>query len=213
MKDTNYKMVGKVKFMKLWMIVVSMLLSFSASAYETYYYRDANYNRRAWYYNRVEDGSGDKLMIMCPRYLDAAFEDKEIKSDRYTEIKDGYVGDLIVPEEIRGFPVVAIDKAGFYASTNITSVTLHNGIAYIGEAAFHSCSKLRSVNIPDGIDSIEPGTFWACSSLTQIELPDSVTEIGSQAFTGCSKLHSIVIPKNVSSIGGQAFYLSGVYDV
>ena len=92
------------------------------------------------------------------------------------------------------------------AESDITEITIPEGVTSIGGSAFYGCSNLTSVTIPDGVTSIAGGAFCNCSSLTSITIPDSVTSIGGSAFSGCSSLTSITIPDSVTSIGDRAFY-------
>ncbi len=57
----------------------------------------------------------------------------------------------------------------------------------IAGRAFSRCTDLTSITIPDGVTSIGWGAFYGCSGLTSITLPDSVTSIGSNAFSKCSE--------------------------
>ncbi|MBR0488626.1 MAG: leucine-rich repeat protein [Prevotella sp.] len=93
-----------------------------------------------------------------------------------------YTGDIVIPEEICGFPVVGIWQFAFYGRTGVTSVTIPNSVTTIGTDAFNGCT-----------------------GLTSIEIPNSVTTIGQEAFEGCSNLTSVTIGNGISSIGYNAF--------
>ena len=68
--------------------------------------------------------------------------------------------------------------------SEITSVSLPDGLTRIGEGAFHSCSSLTSITIPYSVTTIGEYAFYYCSSLTDITIPNSVTNIGYNAFSG-----------------------------
>ena len=89
--------------------------------------------------------------------------------------------------------------------TQITSVSLPDGLTTIGTGAFQYCSALTSVEIPASVTSINMGAFQYCSALTSVELPNGLTTIGRSAFINCSALTSIEIPASVTSIGIDAF--------
>ena len=98
--------------------------------------------------------------------------------------KDGYKGDIIVPETV-----------------------VHESVSYrvtsIGEDAF-AYSDLKSIVIPDSVTVIDGGAFED-SFLTSVIIPDSVTSIGSCAFNYCDNLLSVVIGKSVTIIFYEAF--------
>ena len=89
--------------------------------------------------------------------------------------------------------------------TQITSVSLPDGLTTIGTGAFQYCSALTSVEIPASVTSINMSAFQYCSALTSVELPNGLTTIGRSAFINCSALTSIEIPASVTSIGIDAF--------
>ncbi len=97
---------------------------------------------------------------------------------------DGEIlGDVIIPNEYDGKPVLEIDYCGF---------NMQYG--------------MKSVKLPDGLKTISACAFEKCSGLTEIVIPDSVTVIEKFAFEGCNNLKSVVIGKGVKKIGCQAFY-------
>jgi len=78
-------------------------------------------------------------------------------------------------------------------------------ITAIGEFEYEGNTDLTEISIPDGVQVISEGAFLGCTSLRRVDFPSSVTCIGDSAFTMCSALESIVIPEGVSSIGECAF--------
>ena len=132
----------------------------------------------------------------------------------------GAGGDVVIPSTINGMPVVGIggyyvidyywgfiDYYGaFSGRTNVTSVTIGNGVTSIGNGAFFECTGLTSVTIGNGVTSIGDYAFYYCSGLTSVTIPNSVTSIGEQAFYGCSGLTSVTIGNGVTSIGNHAFF-------
>ena len=113
--------------------------------------------------------------------------------------------DIIIPENYKGKPVISIGDSAFAYCSNLTNVTIGNGVTSIGYKAFYGCSSLTSITIPDTVTSIGGSAFAYCS-LTSITIPDGVTSINSYAFYSCSGLTSVTIPDSVTSIGYDAFY-------
>ena len=63
----------------------------------------------------------------------------------------------------------------------------------IGDSAFYKCTELSSVTIPDGLCVIRERTFKDCTRLGSIDLPASVIQIEGYAFQN-SGLTSLTIP-------------------
>ena len=60
----------------------------------------------------------------------------------------------------------------------------------IGNDTFQFCSNLTSITIPEGVTSIGSFAFLYCDSLTSITLPSTVTSIGNDAFLFCISLEA-----------------------
>ena len=86
-----------------------------------------------------------------------------------------YVNSVTIPEGIKYI------GAYTFSDCSITSITLPNSLISIGEGAFQK-SKLASIIIPDGITSIPDYAFYKCNSLLDAKIPDSITSIGKYAF-------------------------------
>ena len=85
--------------------------------------------------------------------------------------KKGYSGDIIIPEVVVSkkvsYKVVGIDTATFKES-NITSITIPDGVTTIGENAFRYCESLTSITIPNSVTTIGKYAFYRCDSLPQM---------------------------------------------
>ena len=82
----------------------------------------------------------------------------------------GYWGsatDIVIPGEIYGDPVVAIDDFAFSYS-DLTSVVIPEGVTDIGEYAFSDCERLVSVSLPSTLVTIGNGAFDCCTSLSDV---------------------------------------------
>lgn len=112
---------------------------------------------------------------------------------------------VVIPAEIDGYKVTSIANNAFQGATEITSVTIPNGVTSIGSMAFAGCTALETVNIPSSVTSIEGLAFTGCSSLKDVDIPNSVTSIGGGAFTGCTSLTNIKIPNGITKIETGTF--------
>ena len=145
----------------------------------------------------------------------------------YGEVINDEVTEIDVPSfiwEIQGFFL--------HNARNVTSVTLHEGLGWIGQGvfkhskietielpaslislgayAFAECENLRSVTFSENssFKNIENHTFASCSSLTEITIPASVVKINDNAFKGCDNLENIYFEntegwQNKPSSGGD----------
>ena len=104
------------------------------------------------------------------QYLDYEIKNGEVT---ITDCDKSITGELIIPSEIEGYPVVSI-----------------------GSWAFGGCTGLTSITIPDSVTSIDYSAFYGCTGLTSITIPDSVTSIDYSAFGGCTGLTSITVDEN-----------------
>ena len=79
-----------------------------------------------------------------------------------------------------------------------------SSIRRIGKGAFWNCSELSEITIPQGVTAIPENTFNGCVKLEKVNLPTSVNTIGNAAFRGCA-ISKLILPESVSSLGSGAF--------
>lgn len=94
-----------------------------------------------------------------------------------------------------------------YAFSQIQSVTISDGVTYIGDYAFHDCRIISELSIPDSVLLTGEYSFSWCTSLTDIDFGKGLREIGKGSFDGLGA-KSITIPGNVLTIGDEAFRAS-----
>ncbi len=104
------------------------------------------------------------------------------------------------------YAVTKINDKAFSDNTNLTVVTLPDGLVEIGEYAFSGCQNLESVALPESLTTFGYNAFGSCKSLKAVKIPSGVTAIPSSCFSECSSLESVTIPEGVTAIGGTAFY-------
>ena len=104
------------------------------------------------------------------------------------------------------YPVIKINDNVFADNTNLTAVTLPDGLVEIGAYAFRECQNLASVTLPESLTTLDHSAFSSCKSLRAVKIPSKVTTIPDQCFNGCSSLESVTIPEGVTTIGDRAFY-------
>ena len=113
-----------------------------------------------------------------------------------TEIMGEYTGNVVVPQTVNyeniDFKVIGVCDEAFYRSYSLVSVTLPEGMKYIGKSAFGQCYELASVTLPEGLETIDYAAFSECS-LTSVTLPASLTSLDAHAFSQCANVSSIKV--------------------
>ena len=131
------------------------------------------------------------------------------------ELDDGtleitkYVGNnatYVIPGEIDGKKVTKIGDSALKGCTELTSITIPDGVTDIGNNAFSGCTSLETVTIPASVTYVGNSAFYGCTSLKSVTVPESVTYIGGYAFAECYSLKYADIPANVTGIGASPFY-------
>jgi len=141
--------------------------------------------------------SGGQAYIGSGTYQDPAI-------DRSTS------GDLIIPSDLSGYPVVGIRNSAFWSCTNLTSIVVPDTVTSIASDAFANCVRVRKVVIPDSVQGNLERAMMDCDALEYVRLPSGMKQLGGQILTGSyggtGSLKTLVIPKGVTSIGGYAFW-------
>ncbi len=126
--------------------------------------------------------------------------DNEVTITRYNG-NDTYV---IVPETIRGCPVVKIQINDMYSTQNIVTLILPNTLKELGDGAFWRSENLKHVTMPHSLKKIGKQAFAQCISLETIDL-SYVETIGEAAFADCSVLSNVILSDKLSIIADHAF--------
>jgi len=130
----------------------------------------------------------------------------------------GAGGDVIIPAQLGGLPVVGIEAGTFWElgsknwgpknrNKRITSITIPDTVTFIGSThygVFQGCEGLTKITLPKNLKIIGNEAFKD-SGLTTIVIPEGVTEIGSRAFEECANLTSVTLPQSIRRIGDSAF--------
>ena len=142
-----------------------------------------------------------------------------------------FVGDLIIPENIKALPIYAFKECRFTGGLNLGNVQelgntcfykcgftgeliIPEGIVNIPEACFTLC-KFSSIHFPSTLRSItSSGDTFGCFDYNQISeliLPEGLTSVGGKAFNYCSKITTLTLPSTLGFIGKSAF--GGCYGI
>ena len=128
-------------------------------------------------------------------------------------------GELIIPANIEGKTVTSIGDKAFAFCTNLTSITIPDGVTNIKDGAFYGCKILTTIEVgAQNVNYAEVNgvlfnkeetllhTYPAGKTGANYVIPDSVTSIGDNAFGACKSLTSITIPDGVTSVDEWAFW-------
>ena len=128
-------------------------------------------------------------------------------------------GKLVIPDTIKGKPVIGIGPHTFLGCRSLTSITIPDSVTSIEGNAFSGCTSLTTIEVSAGnwnytgfngvLFNKERTTLHAYpagKTRASYTIPDSVTSIGWGAFFGCRSLTSITIPDSVTSLGSHAFF-------
>ncbi len=124
-----------------------------------------------------------------------------------TGIADDAAGAVIVPAELGGYTVAAIDRAAFLDCTGMTSLSFEGGdsVTNIAANAFQGCTGLQVAVLPDGLSALSDSLFYGCTNLGSVTIPAGVETIGSSAFAECRVLADAALPDGLAELGESAF--------
>lgn len=113
------------------------------------------------------------------------------------------LSDIILPSGFIKIPMYC------FSYTNLSSVSIPEGINIIGENAFMGCARLSSVNLPYSVRTIDAEAFQDCYNLRSLswDADCNVKYIGDRAFEGCQSLENtgLSYARQLHSIGDSAF--------
>ncbi|MBQ7422922.1 MAG: leucine-rich repeat domain-containing protein [Prevotella sp.] len=71
-------------------------------------------------------------------------------------------------------------------------------VVRVGNEAFYNCSDITSLTIEEGVEEIGKKSFGFCKGITKVVVPNSLKIVGTGAFAGCSNVERIEI-KNLET--------------
>ncbi len=167
--------------------------------------------------------------------LSRELAEKLISNFEYEIGEDGvhitkYMGNdaaVIVPSEIEGTKVTAINQRAFANCDKMVFLSIPYSVQRIENDAFAGCVNLNNIaggdlvtelgegvyrstrileaQIPQGQQQVGYAMFYDCPYLTSVYLPDGLKTIDEIAFADCSNLIELRIPYTVEQIASNAF--------
>lgn len=108
----------------------------------------------------------------------------------------GAGGNVTIPATINvsdiSKPVTKIYTQVFCERSDVTSVTLPEGLQYIGNKAFYG-TGITSLSLPNSITGLGDETFAACQSLASISIGSGSITVNATTFINCPNLASITV--------------------
>lgn len=87
----------------------------------------------------------------------------------------------------------------------LTDIALPDTVTNVSQSAFRNCVRLKTVNLSQNLENVDDSAFRGCVELSDINIPTSLKTIGNYAFSDCKNLSDITIPAQTGSIGTAAF--------
>ena len=117
---------------------------------------------------------------------------------------------VVIPEEIDGLPVTAInqyvfvndspvrgvwlpdtitDLQGGFTNNKMIEVVICEGVVSISNFSFTNCPALHTICLGEKLENIpEYGVFAECLALQELHLPATVSNLHDEAFLGCESV-------------------------
>lgn len=108
--------------------------------------------------------------------------------------------DLVTPIKYNGYPVVGIWSGAFSDAQQLTSITLQEGIQYIGTGIFYNLPNLKTVSLPSTLLKVYDISFVSCDSVESVYYRGTISQ-----FAGVEDLGYMVSNNN-----SYSFYINGV---
>jgi hypothetical protein len=172
------------------------------------------------FYHRTEKRNNDNFTYLYDK------EDNDIEIYQY----NGEDPEVVVPDEIDGYPVTKICRLAFEGCDYVTKISLPDTIAIVGEEAFSDTAFYKDENnwengvlyigsllveadeslegdytVKKGTSVIAHYAFTGCEKLTKITIPGTVKHIPESMFVGCKLLESAVLEDGVEDIDESVF--------
>ncbi len=127
-----------------------------------------------------------------------------------------FSGEIVLPSEIDGYPLIKIEEYAFSWCSNVTNIVLPETIKSIGSRAFYGTAFYNDKNnwvngslyvgnylisVEEGFEGkfeIKEGTvliadeaFAYCNGITEINIPSTVENIGKRIISGCKNIRVV----------------------
>lgn len=130
-----------------------------------------------------------------------------------TDVDTSAEGEVIIPSEIFGCPVIAVAENAFNGVEKITNIHIPASLVTLGDIAEakYTVDKNNPVysNDENGIlfnkDKTQLIKYSYKITIEEYDMPDSVKLIAPEAFYRCTALKSLTLSENVTALQGKTF--------
>lgn len=91
-----------------------------------------------------------------------------------------------------------------FSFCDITSLDIPGTVKTIGDYAFDCNYSLSSLTLHQGLEYIGNTSFGSCA-VTNLDLPEGLLSVGDDAFSGNENLKNVIIPASLNSLGTYCF--------
>ena len=106
--------------------------------------------------------------------------DEKVTITKYT----GSDEELVIPDTLGGYPVVAIGERAFRNNSSIKKIRFADSIETIGNLAFYQCKTLEEVNLGNGVKTLVGSSFSNCGTIGTLIIGKSLAVVGTNTFNG-----------------------------
>lgn len=93
----------------------------------------------------------------------------------------------------------------FSGATNLSSVTIDNGVTQLGSQSFMYCSGITSFTFPSNLQRIGEACFRYANSITSLNIPNGLTYLGSGCFADMAGLTAATLPSTLTGTSNNLF--------
>ena len=111
----------------------------------------------------------------------------------------------IVIGKYNGLPVTDTKFMALSGCTEITSLTIGDGVERIGTFSFGGCRNIETLKIGKNVKVIDDNAFQQCDALVTLTIPGNVKSVCDGSFQESSNLTEVVFEKGFEQITGKAF--------
>lgn len=165
------------------------------------------------------------IAVMCSKPVTANAQTSVSGDYEYTVISEtngekavalteynGTESTIITPSEIDGYKVVGLNGT-FSGNKYVTSITVSEGVCFIGRNTFYSLSNSLSLKLPNTLEYID-GSSFKNTVIQNMNFPQGLLSVGTEAFTGAQFLNGdIVLPESLLYLPYNAFAYSNITSV